>query len=231
MSTESTTPATGATKLVDFCHRVFRLGVDLDLRHARWLRGAIARLCKRPEFHHHHGQGTLYAHPLIRYDTSSGEAVAAGMSDGAYLVKAIPTINRLRLGDVEYDVIGTEEHSERVRIGPTRDLLTYRFVSPYLALNQANHLHWKASAHEEREELLKRVVIGNILSLSKAVRLTVTERIIVETDLKQAGFFTLKPGVELCGFQGTFAANFCLPAGWGLGKSSARGFGTLDIEE
>jgi hypothetical protein len=41
----------------------------------------------------------------------------------------------------------------------------------------------------------------------------------------------LKPGVELLGFEGSIRINFRLPLRWGIGKSSARGFGTLIAQE
>ena len=42
----------------------------------------------------------------------------------------------------------------------------------------------------------------------------------------------IKNGVELLGISGTFTVNFALPNWWGIGKQSARGFGTIQrIEE
>jgi hypothetical protein len=79
--------------------------------------------------------------------------------------------------------------------------------------------------------LLERVVIGNLLSLSKAIDLHVSERLHAEVDLHPCGLQVLKPGVELLGFGGSIRINFRLPLRWGIGKSSARGFGTLITQE
>ena len=79
----------------------------------------------------------------------------------------------------------------------------------------------------EQSRLLERVLIGNILSLSKAIGLEVTVRLRAEPCLLPSGLEELKPGLQLLGFSGSFRVNFALPQGWGLGKSSSRGFGTV----
>ncbi len=74
-------------------------------------------------------------------------------------------------------------------------------------------------------------MIGNLLSLSKAIGLHVSERLHAEVDLEPCGMQTLKPGLALLGFRGSVRINFRLPTRWGIGKSSARGFGTLVVQE
>ena len=70
-----------------------------------------------------------------------------------------------------------------------------------------------------------------MLSLSKTIGLHVSERLHAEADLEPCGLQTLKPSVELLGFRGLVRINFRLPTRWGIGKSSARGFGTLIVQE
>lgn len=181
----------------------------------------------QPEFHHHVGRGRIYSHPLIRYDTSNGSPVISGLGDGAYLLRAMPAINRLRIGNEEYVVSGQSDRAERFEIGPTSSAILYELSSPYLALNQKNYRLWTSASARERDELLSRIIVGNILSFSKAIGLSVRDRIVAEPSLEPNGHFTLKPGVKLFGFRGSFRVNFQLPSGWGLGKSSSRGFGTV----
>jgi hypothetical protein len=109
--------------------------------------------------------------------------------------------------------------------------MTYVFQTPYLALNQDNFQNWEGSNEVERKRLLSRIVVGNLLSLSKAIGLHVAERLRAEVDLRPCGFQTLKPGIELLGFLGSLRTNFQLPERWGIGKSSSRGFGTLIVQE
>lgn len=214
-------------KLVDLTTLDFILDAPLDLRHARWLRGALGRRGTRPEFHQHARDALVYSHPLIRYDTSAGAATVAGLAEGAYLLKALPAVETLHLGGTDYAVRATETRSCRIAVGAVEQFIEYEFRSPYLALNQENYNRWSRADDGERTRLLRSVVIGNLLSFSKAVGLNVTRTIEASVDLVPDCSHEVKPGLRLLGFVGAFRVNFRLPDGWGIGKSSARGFGTI----
>ena len=218
-------------KKVDFTCIQHDLGLRLTMTHARWLRGCVAHRIRRPEFHQHGGDGIIYRHPLIRYDVSRGRAEIAGLAEGALLLRSIPAFDAFELGKDWLRVRERSVHTGRVTIGPTADLMTYVFQTPYLALNQDNFQNWEGGNEVERKRLLSRIVVGNLLSLSKAIGLHVAERLRAEVDLRPCGFQTLKPGIELLGFLGSLRTNFQLPERWGIGKSSSRGFGTLIVQE
>ncbi len=217
-------------KIVEFTRIQHDVGVQLTITHARWLRGSVARRIRRPEFHQHGGDGVIYRHPLIRYDVSRGCAEIAGLAEGALLLRSIPAFDEFELGKDRLRVRERSVHTVRVTIGPTADLMTYVFQTPYLALNQDNFQDWEASNEMARKRLLSRIVVGNLLSLSKTIGLHVAERLRAEVDLHPCGFQTLKPGVDLLGFHGSLRTNFQLPDRWGIGKSSSRGFGTLIVQ-
>jgi hypothetical protein len=191
----------------------------------------VANQAPHPEFHHHLGTGLLYRHPLIRYDVSSGAAVIAGLAEGALMLRGIPRFEEVTLGPETFRVLGHRIETKRVEVGPTPGPVEYFVKSPYLALNQENHRAWECVGGRDRRGLLARVVVGNLLSLSKAVGLHVEERLRAEVDFEPDGWHELKPGVRLLGFRGSFRVNFAVPDGWGLGKSSARGFGTVSQAE
>ena len=109
--------------------------------------------------------------------------------------------------------------------------IDYQFRSPYLALNQENFATWERDRGPSRHRLLERVLVGNLLSLSKGIGLHVEERLHAEVDLEPDGWHEVRPGVRLLGFRGAFRVNFTLPDLWGIGKSSSRGFGTLTRSE
>jgi Cas6b C-terminal domain/Cas6b N-terminal domain len=207
------------------------LSQPLGLQQGRWLRGAIIGLTSRREFHNHSGDGFFYQHPLIRYDTSRGDAAVMGLAAGAVLLRGLPTVDCLRLGPDELTVTSRSVTASRVLIGPCAEMVQYEFTTPYLALNQVNHEGWPRARDSERSALLRRILIGNLLSLSKSVELSVSTRLAVETCLWPTGFEELKPGVSLLGFRGSFRVNFLIPDHWGIGKSSARGFGTVRTQE
>ena len=76
----------------------FTLDDQLDLQHARWLRGAIGRVMDRPEFHHHAERGIVYQHPLIRYDVSGNQAMILGLAEGRFLLRSLPALENVAFG-------------------------------------------------------------------------------------------------------------------------------------
>jgi Cas6b C-terminal domain/Cas6b N-terminal domain len=227
----SNTSSRDHTRIIEHGEVRHTLSRPLQLTHARWLRGAIIRLTTRGEFHNHSGNGFFYHHPLIRYDTSRGDAAVIGLAAGAVFVRSLPPTDHLRLGPDDFPVTNRSVTTDRVTVGPCPEMIRYKFLTPYLALNQENYEVWRRAGASERSGLLKRILIGNLLSLSKAIELNVATRLHVETRLEPTGFEELKPGLRLLGFRGSFSANFVAPGYWGIGKSSARGFGTIAREE
>lgn len=215
---------------LDYSVVSYRLGTTLELHHARWLRGAVAERSARPEFHNHDGDRLIYHHPLVRYDVSTGEAAVAGLAEGAVLLRSLPAFEAFSLGGKTQRVLGHRVESQRVEVGPSREPIAYTFRTPYLALNQDNHKVWSGSSPAAQADLLARVVVGNLLSLSKAIGLHVEGRLRAEVDLEPDGWHEIKPGVRLLGFLGKIRVNYLIPGLWGIGKSSARGFGTVSRE-
>lgn len=184
---------------------------ELHLADARRIRGAIGRLIDRPEFHHHAEQRLVYQHPLIRYDVHDKEALIAGLAEGAFLLRSIPTLPSLRLGTGEHRVVDQTMEVGRAEIGPCSELIIYSVQTPYLALNHENYNVWQRSDPFSARRLLQRIVVGNLLSLAKAIRLDVRERLDAEVDLWADQWEEVKPGVRLLGFRGTIQVNFRLP--------------------
>ncbi len=217
--------------LVEYGQVDLALNSSLSLMHARLLRGAIICVASRVEFHNHLDRGLVYQHPLIRYDTSEGHATILGLAHGAMLVRALPPLTSLRLGSRDFSITSRSIIADRIPIGVSPDMISYTFRTPYLALNQDNHEIWRRASNSERSQLLERVLIGNLLSLSKSIGLSVSSRLRAEINLVPGGFEEIKPGLRLLGFEGSFRTNFLLPQRWGIGKSSSRGFGTLTCQE
>ena len=101
----------------------------------------------------------------------------------------------------------------------------YRFLTPWLALNQDNYLQFHQILGEEKERLLSRILIGNILSMCKGLGVTVERELWVSHNLK-AVLVSYK-GKRMKGFLGSFRVNCHIPDLFGLGKGTARGYGTV----
>ena len=73
---------------------------------------------------------------------------------------------------------------------------------------------------------MEKILIGNLISISKSLGYTVPEPIHVTIhNLKEVK--TSLKRTPMLGFLGTFSVNFEIPDYWGIGKSVSRGFGTV----
>jgi hypothetical protein len=191
------------------------------------LRGFFGqRYQNRPEFHHHGQQGLIYKHPLIQYKVIGGVGRILGIGAGSFLLQAVVPPKQLMLNGQALEVLEAHRVTEQCAFGPTSHLIDYRFFTPWLALNEENYAVFKHSRDPaQRNELLNRILIGNLLSLCKAVELEVEERLHAIVRMDRTEEVRIKQEIELVGIQGTFSVNFLLPPMWGIGKQSARGFG------
>ena len=204
----------------------------LDLHDARFLRGVFAGLYpNRPQFHGHGSSGLVYEHPRIQYKVMDGRGLIVGLQEGAFLLQVAEAPVRLRLGARWLDVTCVDRVVRTVPFGLAEMLFEYKFVTPWVALNEENHGRFLAAhvrGKEATSALMQKVLIGNLLSASKALGYEVPGPIDAEVKVEEPTEVVLKPGVVLLGFLGRFRTNFSIPPLWGIGKQSARGFGTVE---
>lgn len=82
---------------------------------------------------------------------------------------------------------------------------------------------------KEKSNFFKTILIGNILSFAKGINWWLEEEVIVVPSLTD---LTVKfKGEEMVGFTGYFFSNVYLPKYIGLGKSTSRGFGTIERQK
>jgi len=191
------------------------------------LRGFVAgRFPDQPILHQHERDEFIYLYPKVQYKIITGIARIVGIAEGAEVVKeTCGNIDRLEFGEAVYEVKNKEIAEGEVEFGENNLVVCYHFITPWLALNQENYRAWQGLSKKERQEKLKKTLIGNILSMAKGLDYVVTEEIKAEVDVKPVPT-TLK-GVSMVGFLGEFQVNFNIPDYLGLGKSVSRGFGTV----
>lgn len=156
-----------------------------------------------------------------------------GLEKGAFLLQAVAMPNAIDLYRERMEVLESKRTTEQVPIGTTKKSQAYRFITPWLALNEINYKRFNSTKRiTDRENILNRILVGNILSLCKSIGFSVEDRLIASVRLEDTKQIEIKNNVKLLGIIGTFTVNFALPNWWGIGKQSARGFGTVQrIEE
>lgn len=198
---------------------------------ATHLRGFIANQFRKDVmFHNHEGESaTVYGYPVVQYKLIDQHPVVIGIGSGASKVEALSErFSVLELGGHGYKVLDMHLNTVNASFGHAQGVVPYAFFTPWLALNEENYARYQASGPSERQRLLQRILIGNILSMSKGLGYVVTQEIKVsQLDVYPVRTPVRLKGVEMTGFKGMFAVNFDLPDLIGLGKSVSRGFGTV----
>lgn len=192
------------------------------------LRGFIGNKFKQHLLLHHHIDNNkyLYKYPLVQYKNIKSSYYIIGIEEGSDILKRIWTsIDKLKIDNVDIPIYEKELIIKNYEIGEIEDPVEYKFLSPYIALNQKNYSDYKNMSYSEQKEKLQKILINNVISFCKSINYTINQKLITTINLKSE-ICNLK-GIGVYSFKGTFNINFLLPDYIGLGKSVSRGFGTI----
>ncbi len=205
--------------------------IDLKPRDATKLRGFFSNKYIDQEIvHNHNGDKYIYNYPKVQYKSIKKQPIVCGIGEGANIaLKMSFETDKLIIGNRELSAMQKSMVKEQRELGIISDYKEYKFFTPWLALNQKNIAQYNTANSIERESMLKRILIGNILSMSKGLGYTVTSEIYAWINLEER-IIKFK-GMEMKSFIGTFKTNFLIPDYLGLGKSVSRGFGTIISKE
>lgn len=204
--------------------------IRLQRRDAHKLRGYFARTFGQDSdlWHNHQEDGRfIYRYPLIQYKVVDGAPMLIGIQKGAQLlIQRFLAIKELDINGRKIPVDQKNLNSREVEAGIQDQLFSYEFVNPWMALSQNNYRRFRDLVENERKKELERILIGNMLSFLKAIDVIVSERIMVTFPQVKEIPIQFK-NTTMSGFGGVFSTNILLPDHIGLGKSAARGFGTI----
>lgn len=177
--------------------------------------------------HQHVIDRLIYKYPLIQYKMLQGSPLILGINEGADVLKEIyDKFDEIVLGESKYRIMERGVSVKSEEFGCTEEIHSYRFATPWLALSQDNYRRYQNASREEKRELLRRVLVGNILSASKGLGYVAKEHIRLEVGRMQDEICLLK-GTKVTGIRGEFTATFAIPDFMGLGKSVSRGYGAV----
>jgi hypothetical protein len=211
--------------------RVF-LAIDgvLEKRDAQKVRGYLGNIFwENPYAHHHNPDGSLiYEYPRIQYKVINGNCLILAYDEGVEIVKKVfDDLESILLDENWKNIHSKALEMVEEQFDATDEPIEYQFLTPWLALNEENYRIYKSKrTFRERKWLLENILTANIISVAKSLGFTIEKQI-------HTSFVEVKPisvnvkNVKMAGFYGTFITNFRFPSFWGLGKSVARGFGTV----
>ena len=195
-------------------------------------RGFIGNLFRNHDLIHNHDLKTgkpIYRYPLIQFKLIDKTPAIIAITERAVNIfsEIFMKLDKIIIEDTVIPVFEKELKIEDVEFGYSDEIFMYEFVSPWIGLNQKNFIKYNNAGREEKNEMLKSVMTGNILSMSKHLDCWLSKDQKIKIDHKLNEIKVNLKSKSMTGFTGIFKTNFCLPDYLGLGKSVSRGFGVV----
>jgi hypothetical protein len=207
--------------------------VRLQTRDSHKLRGYFGNLFKEHStlLHNHFEDGTrLYGYSKVQYKVLNGTPYLVGIGEEAarLMTELFLQINELDIDGERFPVFAKNIEARNWTIGVSDALHTYRFETPWMALNQPNHALYKSYSDERRADQLRGIATTNILAFFSAFGLRLPPEARVMLALQDVRETTTNfKNTRMQAFKGQFVSNALLPDFVGLGKSASRGYGTI----
>lgn len=196
------------------------------------LRGFVGNTFPEYDIIHNHDVTTgkpIYRYPLIQFKLLHNTPVIIAISRQAVEAFAVmfTGIDHIVISGTSIPIYEKDINIEDVEYGFTNETFIYEFVSPWIGLNQENYKKYMTVDKAEKKQILKKTLIGNILSMSKALEYWLEKDQIVNADIQAREIDVNLKGKTMIGFTGLFKCNFEIPDDLGIGKSVSRGFGVV----
>lgn len=206
--------------------------VNLRASHIHKFRGFVGNLFKDYDLIHNHDLNTgklIYRYPLIQFKLIDKIPCIVAITEPAVAIflEIFMKMDKIIIDSVKIPIFEKDLKVENVRFGFSNDTFIYEFVSPWIGLNQKNYQRYESSSLYEKNKILKKTLVGNILSMAKHLNcwLDKSQQIRVELQVKKKNI--ILKSKSMLGFTGIFKTNFIIPDDLGLGKSVSRGFGAV----
>lgn len=205
--------------------------IKLHPRDAHKLRGYFGNLFKAESslLHNHYQNGGFrYRYPEVQYKVLNNVPTLVGVREGAQLLPQL--FLKMKTVDIEgktFPINTKNIEVEECAFGYSEHLYTYRFDTLWMALNQNNYKKYITLDTAGQQAMLNSIIIGHILGFftNMGLKLSPEQRVMAKGNFAEKT--TKFKGKHMLAFTGSFVTNALLPNYIGLGKSSARGFGTI----
>ena len=196
------------------------------MRDLEKLRGFLAdKYRENTVFHNHLSDGYNYTYPKLQYKLIKNMLSIMGIGEEVTEInkKLFEEIDYLNInGNLIFDIQKEIEIFDDEIEFMGDKMYEYRFVTPYLPLNDKNF-----SKYLRREYTLEQAITNNILEVLKGLGIWLEKenKIYVSADL-QITSRDLK-NVNMIAFIGNFYTNMKFPDYFSLGKRKSLGYGTF----
>ena len=206
--------------------------VNLRASHIHKFRGFIGNLFKNHDVIHNHDLKTgkpIYRYPLIQFKLIDKIPAIIAITDRAVKIFAeiFMKLDKIVIEDTVIPVFEKDLKVEEVEFGYSDEIFMYEFASPWIGLNQKNFKKYNDAGNNDKDQMLKKIMTGNILSMAKYLDCWLSQDQKIKIDIKLKKKEVNLKGKSMTAFNGIFKTNFLIADYLGIGKSVSRGFGAV----
>ena len=168
-----------------------------------------------------------FLYPRVQVKILNEQIYILGLNEGVEpVLSLVEKFDFLDFGNITFQVLGADVDKNDNRFHPTNRLIRYRFITPWVALNQITGSRYRFLNNAERAVFLNRLLGQNIVFLAREMGLDIEKKIYTKTSL--TSLFPKPVDEHNWGaFTGEFRTNFILPNYIGVGNGITRGYGTI----
>jgi len=168
-----------------------------------------------------------FLYPRVQVKILNEQIYFIGVKEGVESIESmVEKLDIMNFGNITFKVESVDTEVCDDGLGSTDKTIQYKFLTPWIALNQINLKRYKALTDKDRLILLRRLLSQNIAFVGKEVGLTLEKRIFVDLSLESLQANLMDEG-KMGSFDGKFRTNFILPNFIGLGNGITKGYGVL----
>jgi len=168
-----------------------------------------------------------FLYPRVQVKILNEQIYFIGIAEGVEPIKQVlNNLKTLDFGNITFEISDYEIEESKKKFHPSSKLFTYRFVTPWVALNQSTGKKYRYLKNKDRVNYLNKLLGQNIVFISRELGMELEKNIFTKINLS-----TLLPQKleenNWAAFDGEFKTNFILPNYIGIGNGITRGYGTL----
>jgi len=168
-----------------------------------------------------------FLYPRVQVKILNEQIYIIGIHEGVEpVLSLIEKFDIFDFGNITFEIQNTEIEQGDQQFIPTDRLIRYKFITPWVALNQMTGGKYRFLTNQEKPSFLNRLLGQNIVFIAKEVGVNLNNKVF--TKVKVSSLFPKPVDDNKWGaFMGEFKTNFVLPNYIGVGNGITRGYGTI----
>jgi hypothetical protein len=170
--------------------------------------------------------GFEYFYPRLQYKIVRGSPMIAAINEGCNLLwEVYDKIDVAGSNQAEWKITEKRLIEKKAPFGLCSESIKYRFLTPWLALDEDSFKGYINLEDGLREKMLAGIFRDHLGSISKSLGYDFNGNLKIKLNIKPQYIF--QRDIHVGGLFGSFIANFEIPNFLGIGQSVSRGYGTI----